>query len=67
MLVEIVIGIARFLNVPVVAEGVEDEEQLKTLKGMGCEIVQGFYFSEPVPVEKFEDFIKKEVEKNDNN
>ena len=67
MLVEIVIGIARFLNVPVVAEGVEDEDQLKTLKGMGCEIVQGFYFSRPVPAEEFEVFIKKEVERNDNN
>lgn len=61
-LVTLVMDIAKFLNVPVVAEGVESKEQLDTLHEMGCEIIQGFYFSRPVPAEEFEAFIQKEVE-----
>jgi EAL domain-containing protein (putative c-di-GMP-specific phosphodiesterase class I) len=59
-LVELIIGIAGFLNVPVVAEGVETESQLKKLKDMGCQVIQGYYFSRPVPASEFEEFIKKE-------
>ena len=59
-LVEIVISIAKFLNVPVVAEGVETESQLGILKSMGCQVIQGFYFSRPVPAEDFEEFIRRE-------
>ena len=59
-LVELVVDIAKFLGVPVVAEGVEDEVQLNTLKEMGCDLIQGYYFSKPVPPEEFEAFIEKE-------
>jgi hypothetical protein len=38
---------------PVIAEGVETEEQYLTLKAMGCDIVQGYYFSKPLPKEEF--------------
>ena len=60
-LVELIIDIAKFLNVPVVAEGVETQSQLDTLKKMGCEVIQGYYFSKPVPAEDFEQFIEKEI------
>jgi len=53
-LVELIIDIARYLKVPVVAEGVETENQLKLLKEAGCDIVQGYYFSRPLPAEEFE-------------
>ena len=59
-LLEIIIDIAGYLSVPVIAEGVETEEQLISLKEMGCDIVQGYYFSKPVPPEDFEEFIKGE-------
>ncbi|MCR5468081.1 MAG: EAL domain-containing protein, partial [Lachnospiraceae bacterium] len=59
-LIEIIIGIAKFLDVPVVAEGVEEEAQVKTLKEMGCDIIQGFYFSRPLPAEDFEQLLEKE-------
>lgn len=62
-MLEIVIEIAASLSVPVIAEGVESEEQLNALKAMGCDIVQGFYFSKPVPPEKFEAFIIELKEK----
>lgn len=61
-MLEIVIEIAESLNVPVIAEGVETAEQLFTLKQMGCDIVQGYYFSKPVPEDKFEDFLIEKKE-----
>jgi len=60
-LVELVIDIAKFLDVPVVAEGVETESQLNILKEMGCQVIQGYYFSKPVPADEFEKFIEKEI------
>ena len=42
----------------VIAEGVETEEQLAYLRERGCDIVQGFYFSEPVPVGEFSEFVR---------
>jgi EAL domain-containing protein (putative c-di-GMP-specific phosphodiesterase class I) len=56
-LVELVMDIAKFLNVPAVAEGVEEESQVEKLKEMGCELIQGYYFSKPVPAEEFNKFI----------
>ena len=57
-LLEIIIDIARYLSVPVIAEGVETLEQLDALKSMGCDYVQGYYFSMPVPAEEFEKYLK---------
>ena len=53
-LVELILDIARYLKVPVVAEGVETGSQLKLLKDAGCDLVQGYYFSRPLPAEEFE-------------
>ncbi len=53
-MVEIIIDIASYLKVPVIAEGVETKEQVEVLKKLGCDIVQGFYFSKPLPPEEFE-------------
>ena len=64
-LVELVIDIAKFLGVPLVAEGVEDETTLLELKEMGCDIIQGYYFSKPVPPEEFEVFIEEEKKKKE--
>ena len=61
-LVEVVLDIARYLKVPVVAEGVENEVQLQMLKHAGCQIVQGFYFSPPLPADEFEKYIVRELE-----
>lgn len=60
-LVELVLDIAKYLKLNVIAEGVENENQLKLLKDAGCDLVQGYYFSRPVPPEEFEKFIVKEM------
>ena len=56
-LVELVLDIAKYLEVPVVAEGVETEEELKMLKEAGCDIIQGYYFSKPIPPSEMEKFV----------
>lgn len=56
-MVELMIEIAEFLKVPVIAEGVETEEQYKLLKKSGCDIIQGYYFSKPLPPEEFNKLI----------
>lgn len=49
------------LQIPLVAEGVETEEQLIQLKELGCDIVQGYYFSKPLPPEEFEKYIREKA------
>lgn len=56
-LVGIMIDIARLLEVPVIAEGVETKEQMELLKSIGCDIIQGYYFSKPLPPEEFKKLI----------
>ena len=62
-MVQLMIDIASFLNVPVIAEGVETEEQYRLLKENGCDIIQGYYFSKPLPVDQFSEMIEKEGRK----
>ena len=56
-MLEVIIELAGSLAVPVIAEGVETAEQLGALRAMGCDIVQGYYFSKPVPAGEFERFL----------
>jgi diguanylate cyclase (GGDEF)-like protein len=44
-----VVDLARSLNIDAIAEGVETEEQLETLRGMGCPLAQGFLLGRPSP------------------
>ena len=53
-LVALILDIARKLNVPVIAEGVETASQMQLLKKLGCALVQGYYFSRPLPPSEFE-------------
>ena len=59
-MVEVVLEIAKILNVKVVAEGVEEEAQYKLLKEMNCDIIQGYYFSKPLDEYNFLRLIRGE-------
>ena len=59
-MIQLIIDIADYLGVPVVAEGVETEDQMQTLRALGCALAQGYYFSRPVPPEAFEAFLKQQ-------
>ena len=57
-LLEAIIGLTKSMDLPTIAEGVETAEQMFTLKAMGCDIVQGYYFSKPLSADEFEKYIK---------
>jgi len=58
-LVSAILSMAKSLNLKVVAEGVETLEQFNHLKNEGCDFIQGYYFSPPVPIEAFRLMVKK--------
>ena len=49
----------RDIDKELVAEGVETEENLEYLKKMGCDFIQGYYFSRPLPADEFVAFIRE--------
>ena len=62
-IIKMIINLAKMLNAITVAEGVETEAQYLFLKESGCDIIQGYYFSKPLPKEEFEQLITKELVK----
>jgi diguanylate cyclase (GGDEF)-like protein/PAS domain S-box-containing protein len=54
-LVSIIINLAHSLNLNVVAEGVETQRQLRLLRRLGCQEIQGFLISKPLPAASFEE------------
>lgn len=57
-LVKSIIDIGETMNFKLIAEGIEDKEQAEFLKRNGSHLGQGFYYSRPLPVEKFEAFMR---------
>ena len=54
-----IMSLARWMNLSVVAEGVETDEQLERLREIGCDYVQGYFFGKPMPEDVFEELMKK--------
>lgn len=54
-----VIAMAHSMNLEVIAEGVETEVQYDFLENHGCQMIQGYLISKPVPAEQFEKLLKK--------
>lgn len=52
-IIQCVLNLAKMLKIPVVAEGVETKEQYIYLKDSGCDVIQGYYFSKPVPKDEY--------------
>ena len=58
-----VVRMAKWLGIPVVAEGVETQNQLDFLREIGCDFIQGYYFSRPIPTADFEALEGKQLAK----
>lgn len=58
-IVDAVIGLGHSLNLEVVAEGVEEIEQLVYLQEKGCNFIQGYLFSKPLPASTFENWVNE--------
>ena len=61
-LVKLILDIAKYLQLSVVAEGVETKTQMTLLQSADCDLVQGYYFSRPLPPEEFEALIQREID-----
>ena len=57
--IDCLITLSKKLGLTSVAEGIETEEQLSYMQTVGCDLVQGFIFSRPLPVEEFETWWEK--------
>lgn len=55
-----IVGLARWMNLSVVAEGVETREQLERLREIGCDYVQGYFFAKPMPSDEFEEMLNQQ-------
>ncbi len=65
IIVKATINLAHNLGLHVTAEGVENQEILNRLKGYGCDIAQGYYFSKPLAVDGFNEWMAKmKLQKN---
>ncbi len=60
-LIEVIMMIAKKMNLKTVAEGVEDKEQVDYLKKVKCDLIQGYYYSKPIKLEKFIEYINKMI------
>ena len=54
-IVQMVLSIAKVKGIKVIAEGVETREQWECLKDLGCDEIQGYFFSKPMPTDKLEE------------
>ena len=61
ILVKSIIGLAHNMNIKVIAEGIETQAEAITLKELGCEECQGYWFAKPMPLEDALKFVKNWV------
>ncbi|MCH3916925.1 MAG: bifunctional diguanylate cyclase/phosphodiesterase [Spirochaetia bacterium] len=58
-IINFVVRMAKWMGLKVIAEGVETLPQLSFLRGIGCDLVQGYYYAKPMPPQELDDFIEK--------
>ena len=58
-IVEAVLGLGKHFNMKVVAEGIEDEDQLNFLKSSGCDVAQGYFISKPLSSDQYSQWLKR--------
>jgi len=56
--VDAIIQMAHRLHMKVIAEGVEQSEQVKLLDSMDCDMIQGYYYSKPLPLDELMEFLE---------
>ena len=63
-MIEAIILMAHKLDIKTIAEGVETQLQQDLLMELGCDFVQGYFYSSPVPIEEFEKLIIPQWDKH---
>lgn len=62
-IIKSVLDIAHSMDIPAIAEGVETRHYIELLRSYGCNYVQGYYYSKPLPLKEFNKFAKKNLPK----
>ncbi len=63
-IVSTIVGMCERLNLEVVAEGVENREAVEILQRLGCDVLQGYYFSRPLDAISFQEFVQSTQKQN---
>lgn len=63
-IIRAIVLIAKQLNIAVVAEGVEHQAQINALNDIGCDTIQGYYFSKPVQSDKIDAILNHSIQQN---
>ena len=53
-----IVSIIKALGMAIVCEGIENEQQIAFLRGIGCDVVQGFYYARPMERSRFEELLQ---------
>lgn len=59
-ILESALKLAQILGLKTVVEGVETEEEMQKVKELGCDLIQGYYYSRPLPAAEFEEYLAKQ-------
>lgn len=60
---EFCVELAKMMNLKTVAEGIETEQQLARVRSLGCDYIQGYFYSKPIPAAEFEKYIARYAKK----
>ncbi len=60
-----VVAMARGLGIKIIAEGIESPEQISYLRKIGCDVIQGYVYSKPLPTDEFVEYVKNFVPGNE--
>lgn len=60
---EFCVELAKMMNLKTVAEGIETEQQLVRVRSLGCDYIQGYFYSKPIPEAEFEEYLIRYAEK----
>lgn len=63
-IISTIVSMATNLKLKVIAEGVETASQIDLLKSLGCQEVQGYFYSPPLPSNEYENMMTKELQEN---
>jgi EAL domain-containing protein (putative c-di-GMP-specific phosphodiesterase class I) len=63
-IVEAVVSLSKSLALTTIAEGVETREQFDVLNELGCDVIQGYYFFKPLPIDAVEKLLRKASEQS---
>ncbi len=64
IIINSVVNLAKWLSTPIIAEGVETQEQADYMLSIGSEYIQGYFYSKPIPADEFHELVNQKQKQN---